>query len=82
MLSVEIGFYLAYRQEVDYKGLNESVTLTIYYRSEMQGASTINPNLSTTLTLTINTLLPLEQEQSTQQSREPNEQYKQITYLN
>ena len=28
----------------------------------MQGASTINPCLSTTLTLTINTLLPLEQE--------------------
>ena len=34
--------------------------------SGMQGASTINPSLSTTLTLMINTLLPLEREISTQ----------------
>ena len=61
MLSVVTGSYLAYSREVDYKGLNENVTLAIYHRSKMQGASTINPSLSTTLTLTINTLLPLEQ---------------------
>ena len=56
--------YLAYKREVDYKGFNEAirVTLTSYHRSRMQGASMINPSLSTTLTLTINTLLPLEQE--------------------
>ena len=58
MLSIVIGSYLAYSREVDYKGLNENVTLAIYHRSKMQGASTINPSLSTTLTLTINTLLP------------------------
>jgi hypothetical protein len=32
------------------------VTLASYHRSRMQGASTINLSLSTTLTLTINTL--------------------------
>ena len=41
MLSFVIGSYLAYKWEVDYKGLNENVTLAIYHRSEMQGASTI-----------------------------------------
>ena len=48
----------------------------------MQGASTINPSLSSTLTLMINTLLPLEQEWSTQKSHDPDEQYKQDAYLN
>ena len=76
MLSIVTGSYLAYRWEVDYKGLNENVTLAIYHRSRMQGASTINPNLSTMLTLTINTLLPLGREESTQKSRKPVEQYK------
>ena len=54
----------AYRWEVDYKGFNEAirVTLTSYHQSGMQGASLINLSLSTMLTLTINTLLPLEQE--------------------
>ena len=63
MLSFVTGSYLAYRREVDYRGFNEAirVTLTRYHRSGMQGASTINLSLSTTLTLTINTLLPLEQ---------------------
>ena len=60
MLSVATGSYLVFRREVDYKELNESVTLAIYHRFRMQGASTINPSLSTTLTLMINTLLPLE----------------------
>ena len=59
MLSILAGYYLDYRWEVDYEGLNESVTLAIYHRSEMQGASTINTSLSTTLTLMINTLPPL-----------------------
>ena len=64
MLSIAIGSYLAYKREVDYKGFNEAirVTLASYHRSRMQGVSTINLSLSTTLTLTINTLLPLEQE--------------------
>jgi hypothetical protein len=64
MLSFVTGSYLAYRREVDYKGFNEAirVTLTSYHRSEMQDASMINLSLSTTLTLTINILLPLEQE--------------------
>ena len=69
MLSVVTGSYLGYRWEVDYKGstmlystrlYNIDVTTAIYHRSGMQGASTINPSLSTMLTLTINTLLPLE----------------------
>jgi hypothetical protein len=49
---------------VNYKGFNEAirVTLVSYHRSGTQGASMINLSLSTTLTLTINTLLPLEQE--------------------
>ena len=61
MLSFATGFYLSYRWEVDYKVFNEAirVTLVSYHRSEMQGASTINLSLSTTLTLMINTLLPL-----------------------
>ena len=62
MLSIVTGSYLAYRREVEYKGLNENVTLVIYHQSEMQGASRINPSLSTTLTVTINTLLPLGRE--------------------
>ena len=54
----------AYRWEVDYKGFNEAirVTLVIYHRSRMHGASTINLSLSTTLTFMINTLLPLGRE--------------------
>ena len=64
MLFVVTGSYLAYQREVDYKGLNEAiiVTLVSYHRSRMQDASTINLRLSTTLTLMINTLLPLGRE--------------------
>jgi hypothetical protein len=49
---------------MDYKGFNKAirVTLVSYHRSRMQGASTNNLSLSTTLTLMINTLLPLEHE--------------------
>jgi hypothetical protein len=47
----------------------------------MQDASTINLSLSTTLTLMINTLLPLEREWSTQKGRKPDEQYKQDAYM-
>ena len=56
--------YLAYKWEVDYKGFNEAirVTLASYHRSRMQGAPMINLSLSNTLTLTINTLLPLGRE--------------------
>ena len=53
MLYVVVGPYLAYRHVVDYKGLNENVTLAIYHRSRMQGASTSNESLSTILTLRI-----------------------------
>jgi hypothetical protein len=61
MLSFATGSYLAYKREVDYKGFNEAirVTLASYHQSRMQGASTINLSLSTMLTLMINTLLPL-----------------------
>jgi hypothetical protein len=57
MLFIATTSYLAYRREVDYKGLNEAVILAIYHRSRMQGVSTSNQSLSTTLTLTITTLL-------------------------
>ena len=42
-----------YKREVDYKGYNEAirVTLTSYHRSRMKDASTSNQSLSTTLTL-------------------------------
>jgi hypothetical protein len=58
MLFFATGFYLGYKQEMDYRGFNEAirVTLASYHRSRIQGASTINLSLSTTLTLTINTL--------------------------
>ena len=61
MLSFATGSYLSYRWEVDYKGFNEAIRVTLmsYHRSGIQGASTINLSLSTTLILTINTLLPL-----------------------
>jgi hypothetical protein len=64
MLSFTTEFYLSYRQQMDYKGFNKAirVTLVSYHRSRMQGASTNNLSLSTTLTLMINTLLPLEHE--------------------
>ena len=54
----------AYRWEVDYKGFNEAIRVTLesYHQFGMQGASMINLSLSTMLTLTINTLLPLERE--------------------
>jgi hypothetical protein len=64
MLSFITGSYLANKQEVDYKGFNEAirVTLASYHQSGMQGASMINLSLSTALTLMINTLLPLGKE--------------------
>ena len=59
-LSFVTGSYLAYKLEVDYKGFNEAikVTLASYHRSRMQGASMINLSLSTMVTPTINTILP------------------------
>ena len=64
MLPVVTMSYLPYKREVDYRGFNEAikVTLVSYYRSGMQGASMINLSLSTMLTLMINTLLPLGRE--------------------
>ena len=53
MLPVVTVSYLPYRREVDYRGFNEAirVTLASYHRSEMQDASTSNQSLSTMLTL-------------------------------
>ena len=53
MLSVVTASYLPYKREVDYRGFNEAirVTLASYHRSRMQDASTSNQSLSTTLTL-------------------------------
>ena len=49
----------------------------------MQGASTINPSLSTTLTLMINTLTQsVYGLKHSKESRYPDEQYKQDAYLN
>jgi hypothetical protein len=58
MLSFVTKSYLAYKQVVDYREFNEAIRVTLvrYHRSRMQGASMINLSLSTTLTLTINTL--------------------------
>jgi hypothetical protein len=55
---------MAYRREVDYTGFNEAirVTLVSYHQSGIQGVSMINLSLSTMFTITISTLLPLEQE--------------------
>ena len=64
MLPIVTVSYLPYKWEVDYRGFNEAIraTLVSYHQSRMQDAPTINLSLSTTLTLTINTLLPLVQE--------------------
>ena len=45
--------YLPYKWEVDYRGFNEAirVTLASYHRSKMQDASTSNQSLGTMLTL-------------------------------
>ena len=44
MLFHVIGSYLAYKQEVDYKGLNKViVTHAIYHRSGIQGVSADKP---------------------------------------
>ena len=53
MLSVVTMSYLPYKQEVDYRGFNEAIRLTLvsYHRSRMQDASTSNQSLSTTLIL-------------------------------
>jgi hypothetical protein len=64
MLSFATGSYLAYKWEVDYRGFNEAIRVTLmsYHQSGMQGASMINLSLSTMLTLMINTFLPLGRE--------------------
>ena len=53
MLPIVTVFYLRYKREVDYRGFNEAirVTLVSYHRSRMQDASISNQSLSTTLTL-------------------------------
>ena len=53
MLSIVTMSYFPYKREVDYKGFNEAirVTLASYHRSIMQDASISNQSLSTTLTL-------------------------------
>ena len=72
MLSLVTGSYLAYKREVDYKGSmmlysiqRGYIVLKSHTRYttdlECKVHSMINLSLSTTLTLMINTLLPLEQ---------------------
>ena len=53
MLPIVIASYLPYKQEVNYRGFNEAirVTLVSYHRSRMQDASTSNQSLNTMLTL-------------------------------
>ena len=53
MLPVVTVSYLPYKREVDYRGFNEAirVTLVSYLWSKMQDASTSKQSLSTTLTL-------------------------------
>ena len=53
MLPVVTASYLPYKWEVDYRGFNEAirVTLVSYHRFKMQDASTSNQSLSTTLRL-------------------------------
>ena len=48
----------AYRREVDYRGFNEAIRVTLagYHQFGMQDTSTGNQSLSTMLTLMINTL--------------------------
>jgi hypothetical protein len=55
---------LSLQTGVGLQRINEAIRVTFvsYHQSRMQGASRINPGLSTTLTLTINTLLPLGRE--------------------
>ena len=53
MLPVVTASYLPYKWEVDYRGFNEAIRVTLmsYHQSEMQDASTSNQSLSTMLTL-------------------------------
>ena len=53
MLSIVTGSYLACKQEVDYRGFNEDIRVTVvsYHQSGMQDASISNQSLSTMLTL-------------------------------
>ena len=53
MLLVVTASYLPYKQEVDYRGFNEAIRVTLmsYHRSRMQDASISNQSLSTTLTI-------------------------------
>jgi hypothetical protein len=84
MLSFATRSYLSYRQEVDYKGFNEAIRITLmsYHQSRMQGASTIKLSLSATLTLMINTLLPHVENKALKRVAKPDEEYKQDSYLN
>ena len=62
MLPIVTASHFPYKWEVNYRGFNEDIRVTVvsYHRSRMQGASMIHPSLSTMLTLKIDTLLPLE----------------------
>ena len=53
MLPIVTASYLPYKWEVDYRGFNEAIRVTLmsYHQSEMQDASTSNQSLSTTLIL-------------------------------
>ena len=53
MLSFVTVSYVPLQTEVDYRGFNEAIRVTIvsYHQAEMQDASMINLSLSTTLTL-------------------------------
>jgi hypothetical protein len=53
MLSTVTVSYLPYKWEVDFRGFNEAIRVTLanYHRSGMQDASISNQSLSTTLTL-------------------------------
>ena len=53
MLPIVTVSYLPYKREVDYRGFNEAIRVTLarYHRSKMQDASTSNQSVSTTLTL-------------------------------
>ena len=52
MLPIVTASYLPYKREVDYRGFNEAirVTLTSYHQSVMQDATTSNQSLSTETT--------------------------------
>ena len=75
MLSIVIASYFPYKREVDYRGFNEAIRVTLVscHQSKMQDASTSNQSLSTMLTLQLLLYSSRIKNKALKTSCEPNE---------